>query len=329
MTSDDSPRKVGKNTKPKKIAEIEIGTAARGGSDMGGLSETEESDCSVGIPRKSSNMLKKNSSLLEIKKQKELLRKKANKALALSKKTLGTKNDASKKRLAIELSTDLQVPVDLLTPKKASVRKRERNDRMNTIDEETEEEESEGDNVCKKLQLSRKKSAGKESTKVLPSSVTSVGNELKGNLSKILSDDHVTTITQLFAQRYGNAKEDTEKKDMQWSILRLLHEEAPIPILGEALNQLQASLERVVPVEVGNQFCEEMSIWKNHRPNAFRERTLLFRDQYIAAGMSNDSKRKVLITLELQLRKEGFRFFESNPNQGNTRSEERRVGKEC
>jgi hypothetical protein len=74
-------------------------------------------------------------------------------------------------------------------------------------------------------------------------------------LHVLLSRDCLDVIAPMFVQVFRNLKSMIEKEDMQWTtMLRIAHEQSPIPLIGEAmrmmvkrLQPLQTLLENVAP----------------------------------------------------------------------------------
>ena len=48
----------------------------------------------------------------------------------------------------------------------------------------------------------------------------------------------------MFVQVYRNLKSMIEKEDMQWTMLRIAHEQSPIPLIGEAMHMMVKMLQQ-------------------------------------------------------------------------------------
>ena len=109
----------------------------------------------------------------------------------------------------------------------------------------------------------------------------------------------------MFVQVFRNLKSMIEKEDMQWTtMLRITHEQSPIPLIGEAMRMMVKRLQQEEAtdsvVEVG-----ERDVSSAQCPKAYVQRTASFMKEYLEA-VDRDSKTNVLKSILVTLKAEGF-----------------------
>jgi hypothetical protein len=112
----------------------------------------------------------------------------------------------------------------------------------------------------------------------------------------------------MFVQVFRNLKSIIEKEDKQWTMLRIAHEQSPIPLIGEAM---QIMVERLQQEKATNSVVElgERDVFSAQCPKAYVQCTASFVKEYFKA-VDRDSKTNVLKSILLTLKAAGFRFLE-------------------
>jgi hypothetical protein len=140
-------------------------------------------------------------------------------------------------------------------------------------------------------------------------------DEKKPSLVSILSRDRLAVLAPLFTKAFKDLKSEKENEDMQWTILRLAHEQSPIPLIGEAMRMIVESLEQQVQIPATVTELEETDVCATRTPKAFVERTALFVEEY-AEVEGKEAKTNVLKRIVVSLKAEGFRFLEEQQMEG-------------
>ena len=63
-------------------------------------------------------------------------------------------------------------------------------------------------------------------------------------LHVLLSRDCLDVIAPMFVQVFRNLKSMIEKEGMQWTMLRIAHEQSPIPLIGKAMRMMVKRLQQ-------------------------------------------------------------------------------------
>jgi hypothetical protein len=131
----------------------------------------------------------------------------------------------------------------------------------------------------------------------------------------LLSRDCLNVIAPMFVQVYRNLKSMIEKEDMQWTMLRIAHEQSPIPLIGEAMHMMVKMLQQEEAtdsvVEVG-----ERDVCSAQCPKPYVQRNASFVKEFLEV-VNRDSKTNVLKSILVTLKAEGFRFLEKQEMHGN------------
>ena len=127
--------------------------------------------------------------------------------------------------------------------------------------------------------------------------------------------EHISQCTSIFQNEYRKATSEWVKKNLRWEVFKVLHEKSPLPSVDvdDTLKSIQDELEKEDENESITTVLRENDVvgGKGERLcNAYRDRTLEFKNGFLSAGTNVEDRREVVSNLYMTLKAEGCRFLE-------------------